>query len=1391
MKQLIVTLTLLLALILPLQGQQQLSEQQYFDADPYETKGVLALSNGKSVVYGSATGSYIDISVVFDGPSSTPEFLQTGVEDIQLNDPLLYLDRVEAVSAIELEGSVYILGNVTIVNDLTQDEETLPIVFQYGIDGSYLGQVAYSFLVANENLISPVATTIAASHDGGLIIGGFHSHNTEHTDALVFSTPSTLSNTRIDLTRGFQLDTDVYAEETYDILPVTDGGYLLTGCDVVTDNQKNIIAFTIDNGLSLNTDPSSRFVHFTDTDDNYQDAVLTESGRLVVIGTSRAPENTFPTTFGPYNVSSAIQPNWLWSAPVSDLRGGFGQPTTDPVFHPALLFEIPVVLSVGCDDEEVYLLKQIYPGPNTTLGYTPYNLESIHAHTGDIQILANDDPGNFGTEAELANFVDASYSPVSNNLLLGTYYFVGQDMGLIVTDPGNCTDLSCDDFIPITCSLPVFGSTANSNNNYSNHVVGNTCSVSVPMPGADITYTYIHEAEGGELTFDLFPIDGNVDLIIYYSDCPLGNSGEICGRRRFNPDAINESIHLEEAPAGTYYVVVDSEIVGAEINFYLSVNCGELNCDVPTINCQQTINDETLDPYEEGDPSQVSYYTSSTGSVARGCNGPEKVYRFVNPVERQVSISLSYNNANSLTDLELIVLTECNPDSLLYSSTKMAGVPEQIQELFPVGTYYIVVEGWRASFAAFQLSVSGCCDPTFYSVEEGECESAILSYTGTTAGDLDYDVVVNNPGPLLTTVPLLLDREPVQAIYNSGTISTYSFSFPQQGTYELCRPEIDGSEEEGCGYVYCCEVVCVEPRPQNLYGLINCKDCGCSEGDANLPAPFACDDFDEAEIGVNSLFGSSDWTGEATHTILEGEGGNYLRFDEAEFGAVDSLVFGLRTNLGTSTPLPPLNGRYRVSADMRVIGQANYSFASRVGESGGLLFSVELVNRLGDETVNRGRISANNGSQDLFFTFFGDSTFLVAHVIDLESNGRQTMHTFIDGQYLGEVVNSGTSNYFSSVTFHQGDNTSFIIDELCVRTRDHNFEESCPQSEENTCLPFGEEYDSQCQAAALGLFADFETSSCLNICDYGGPQIFRSDGAGPLTRELTPQDQAPNGLYSDDCVIELFDGEVPAVLYADIYTFHNDEQTQLDIAGLPEGFQSIIFTCVCDENGCEQVCISEQDFEPGGIYYIVILGATPGTYGFEITPQAEGCVIAASDVRTCQNPEDAPLIIEDDFTDETNDFTNQSEFGYESCYQGFRSYDLPDKVYRLDLQFPAIVNFELIISDGIAGLFIFKNSCSRECISYTDTRVFMSTALLDSVRMDAGSYYLIVDQEEAVSTFQLTIDCTLDETNVDNGIAVSKCTRRGKLLYGYKFRTLPLSRSICSQRYNRLLRCIH
>jgi len=437
--------------------------------------------------------------------------------------------------------------------------------------------------------------------------------------------------------------------------------------------------------------------------------------------------------------------------------------------------------------------------------------------------------------------------------------------GVVSYTPGICgaanTGNWCTNATPIACGDFLANETTIGE---SNDIENYYWQSNIKYLGADKVYV-INKDQPGDLQIGLEILSPgvNLDLFLLTGDCD--NLTCIGASQSNNTQTNNEGIIYENAPIGTYYIVVDGLLPSYQGDFKLEVSCGDLDCNnIVQLSCGQTFNyNNSL-----GDDNVSLYGCGNVLNVEN--NGNEVVHSFTVTQTGQVDIYLSGLNAN----LELFLLTNCDRGDCAKFSTNPGTSNEHISAYLAAGTYFVVVEGYNGAASNYQLLVecpSSCAIEIDVSVSGTNCGQNNGSFTVNSTGGI--------PGYLVTwTGPV------------SGSFSTYSstctiYNIPP-GVYQVTKTDANGCSDS--------QTIEIQDLGSHLDVVLLVKDQVCStNGSVNVTVE---DGKAPYYINVAGPISGTATSSYNNFNINQLPAGDYTIFITDKFGCTVSKTFTVLKN---------------------------------------------------------------------------------------------------------------------------------------------------------------------------------------------------------------------------------------------------------------------------------------------------------------------------------------------------------------------------------------------------------------------------------------------------------------------------------------------------------------
>lgn len=336
--------------------------------------------------------------------------------------------------------------------------------------------------------------------------------------------------------------------------------------------------------------------------------------------------------------------------------------------------------------------------------------------------------------------------------------------------PCNGTSGWCNEAVAINCGDFLPGeSTVGAGNHISSYPGGSA----VPQLGPDRVYVFQKSTAGDlQVGLEILTPGLNMDVFVLRGGC---NAYQVVGKSTWsNLQTNNEGIVIEDAPNGTYYIVVDQPAAGPGGVYNLELSCGYLDCgaSVP-LTCGVPYNGTNA-----GGTDDVSVYTCGPTLNVEN-NGPEVVHTFTVVDPGQVSVRLSGLSAN----LELFLLDACDRGRCVAFSQNPGTNDELILRNVPPGTYYVVVDGFNGAVSPYNLTVDCTASCTL--------NAAVVAQNDAGCGQNAGDVTIQVTGgcPIYTAHY----NGPVCATVNSTTGNFFFGNLPP-GTYQTHIVDANGCE---------------------------------------------------------------------------------------------------------------------------------------------------------------------------------------------------------------------------------------------------------------------------------------------------------------------------------------------------------------------------------------------------------------------------------------------------------------------------------------------------------------------------------------------------------------------------------------------------------------------
>ena len=377
--------------------------------------------------------------------------------------------------------------------------------------------------------------------------------------------------------------------------------------------------------------------------------------------------------------------------------------------------------------------------------------------------------------------------------------------------------------------------------------------------GNDKVYV-LHKSTAGDLQIGLEILTPDLDLDLFLLKGSCDEVSCIRASLTDNQNTENEGIILEDAPIGTYYIVVDAQHASAAGAFRLEVNCGYLFCgDAVPLTCGEPYFGNNGDGHDN-----VSLYGCDGNVLNVENNGPERVHSFTVPEPGTVSIYLGNMSAN----LELFLLRSCDRGECIDYSQRPGTSYEVLSAYLQSGTYYIVVDGYNGAVSDSALTVQ--CSST--------CDFDLTGVIGTGAGcgQSNGSITINSEGG--TPGYLVFYEGPVSGSFSTTDNNTTLTDVPP-GIYDIKMVDANG----------CYDVSTVEVPSSGGEGLsiwLEGTDVSCGQaGSIHVTIENGTGPYDVYVSGPESASLTTDAASFSLENLWAGE---YTVYVKDAFGCTDS-----------------------------------------------------------------------------------------------------------------------------------------------------------------------------------------------------------------------------------------------------------------------------------------------------------------------------------------------------------------------------------------------------------------------------------------------------------------------------------------------------------------------
>ncbi len=721
----------------------------------------------------------------------------------------------------------------------------------------------------------------------------------------------------------------------------------------------------------------------------------------------------------------------------------------------------------------------------------------------------------------------------------------------------------------------------------------------------------------------------------------------------------------------------------------------------------------------------------------------------------------------------------CLGGAIPYQPTNACGLP----------AFDGYVEGEEAFAGACNPGVSACVDAvaitcgqtlsnqttggitaknSFSSKDFSSCVATQNAYGGN---DKIYRIVVTEPSNLQATMNILDPAVNLDMFLLSSCL-TYPFATTSQPECAYCiasstNNNLSSREESFSVFLepgtYFLVVDALQAGASGNFNLTLSCGCSCAEGSDMPNGPnVLCENFDVYNNGALAAQ-TNRWkrwdaaAADAQITTTSGAAGKVMRLTGNSTTQSDVLI-----SLGNRT-----TGRYRLSWSMFVTrGQAAYYNIQHTDAGGANPNWAYQVSFL---SSGQARLAFSSTVVGTFFYSPG-TWFKVTQIIDLDRDVAELwMNNQMVHSWRFSIGNPVSSKVLGALNFYAAANNDFFIDNICMWAKDV----ACATGPNApVCLANGRSYRNE-GLARCDLYTAAELGPCVSVCDLGGTMIHRADR---FSGTIGLSDQAPSLSWQDTCVTTTFTQRPLDTLLGHTYVFYNDEAKPFNISLTgTNGVRAFIYRC--PQGGQSSTldrfrCIGRdgETFTQKGYYYILVMATRPNTtYAFSVLPEGT--------CRANPTPIQCNVAVNGTLSGDNRYATNIGGNAYKNCYTGTRTFNGAEREYQFRLDQPARIHLSLQAQAG-AGAFLYDFLCGKNCIAFAEIPDAGGTVRSDTLLLDPGVYYVIVDQAQAGGNgnFTLNVNCVNASDPLFLQDGVGTCAQSGSARHNVTLRTLRNSR---------------
>lgn len=387
-------------------------------------------------------------------------------------------------------------------------------------------------------------------------------------------------------------------------------------------------------------------------------------------------------------------------------------------------------------------------------------------------------------------------------------------------------------------------------------------------------------------------------------------------------------------------------------------------------------------------------------------------------------------------------------------------------------------------------------------------------------------------------------------------------------------------------------------------------------------------------------------------------------------------------------------------------------------------------------------IGNNEGTAAATFSFERGQWNNISQIINIDENRVELWlnHDFITSWAFDRSSEIGfVSNELAGIQFWGEEGDDYWVDDICMWEA-LGIGENTPLYDP-VCIDNGDQYGTAYEAQCNGLLISPEMNPCFSVCDAGGKFVYRGD---VLRDTLSEDNFVPNLILRDTITqtnIQTSNSQplMDMGMTTNVYIFYNDgfsQEIKPKFISNPDSVHGFVFTCEWTEQNGGSMYYQQKNlgtfeefsntdtFYGKGFFYLVVVGMDNSSYDLKVYPPGPCGLNVPVVARDTAFGDNLASVAAPNF----NVFNNNGN--YQSCYKGTRTYEGESAIYKVKIEQASYFSAQLEAFNTTAGMFLYNFICGGNCIEYTEVPDGGGTTSFDSLFLEAGDYYLVIDSED-------------------------------------------------------------